>query len=45
MADRMVSASHTGRYGSTTVWNKLTDNTWFSDAFAYTGQNTVGSKC
>jgi LasA protease len=37
--------SHNGRYGSTTVWNKLTDNTWFSDAFAYTGQTTVGSQC
>lgn len=37
--------SHTGRWGATSVWNKLTDGTWFSDAFAYTGANTIGPSC
>jgi LasA protease len=29
--------SHTGRWGTTSLWNRLTDGTWISDAFAYTG--------
>jgi LasA protease len=37
--------THSGRYGSTNIWNKMADNSWFSDAFAYTGKPTVGSQC
>lgn len=37
--------SHSGRWGATAVWNKLTDGTWFSDAFAYTGVSTIGPNC
>ncbi len=37
--------THTGRYGTTSVWDKLTDNTWVSDAFVYTGVNTIGPTC
>jgi LasA protease len=29
--------SHAGRWGSTSVWDKLTDGTWVSDAYLYTG--------
>lgn len=29
--------SHTGRYGTTALWNKLTDGSWVSDAFVWTG--------
>lgn len=29
--------SHTGRYGTTSLWNRLTDGTWVSDAFLWTG--------
>jgi len=29
--------THTGRWGATALWNKLTDGTWVSDAFVYTG--------
>jgi LasA protease len=29
--------THSGRWGATALWNKLTDNTWVSDAFVYTG--------
>ncbi|NUT33748.1 MAG: peptidoglycan DD-metalloendopeptidase family protein, partial [Hamadaea sp.] len=31
--------SHTGRWGTTNLWNKLTDGTWISDAFQWTGVN------
>ncbi|MDI1464076.1 peptidoglycan DD-metalloendopeptidase family protein [Catellatospora sp. KI3] len=31
--------SHTGRYGTTALWNKMSDGTWISDAFAWTGLN------
>ncbi|GAA1908451.1 peptidoglycan DD-metalloendopeptidase family protein [Streptomyces sodiiphilus] len=31
--------SHTGRYGTTSLWNRLTDGTWVSDAFLWTGVN------
>lgn len=37
--------THTGRYGTTSVWDKLTDGTWVSDAFVYTGVNTIGPNC
>jgi LasA protease len=37
--------SHTGRYGSTSVWNRLPDGSWFSDAYAYTGRRKVGPAC
>lgn len=37
--------THSGRYGSTAVWDKLSDGTWISDAFAYTGVNTIGPNC
>jgi LasA protease len=29
--------SHSGRWGATALWNRLTDGTWVSDAFVYTG--------
>lgn len=29
--------SHTGRWGTTSLWNRLTDGSWVSDAFVYTG--------
>jgi len=29
--------SHTGRWGTTSMWNRLTDGTWVSDAYLYTG--------
>ncbi|SCF09364.1 LasA protease [Micromonospora viridifaciens] len=29
--------SHSGRWGTTALWNKLTDGTWVSDAFMWTG--------
>lgn len=29
--------SHTGRWGTTSLWNRLTDGTWVSDAFMWTG--------
>lgn len=31
--------SHTGRWGTTALWNKLTDGSWISDAFLYTGMD------
>lgn len=31
--------SHTGRFGATSLWNKLTDGTWVSDAYLATGVN------
>lgn len=31
--------SHTGRYGTTALWNRLTDGTWVSDAYLWTGVN------
>ncbi|MEV6964664.1 peptidoglycan DD-metalloendopeptidase family protein [Hamadaea sp. NPDC051192] len=38
--------SHTGRWGTTSLWNKLTDGTWISDAFIWTGSNgTVNGTC
>jgi LasA protease len=29
--------THTGRWGTTSLWNRLTDSTWVSDAYTYTG--------
>jgi LasA protease len=29
--------SHTGRWGASSLWNRLTDGTWVSDAFMWTG--------
>ncbi|HEY0700493.1 MAG TPA: peptidase M23, partial [Micromonospora sp.] len=29
--------THTGRWGATSLWNRLTDGTWVSDAFLWTG--------
>ncbi len=29
--------THTGRWGTTSLWNRLTDGTWVSDAYVYTG--------
>ncbi|UWZ40582.1 peptidase M23 [Dactylosporangium roseum] len=37
--------SLTGRWGTTAVWDKLTDGTWVSDAFVYTGTDTIGPNC
>lgn len=31
--------THTGRYGTTSLWNRLTDGTWVSDAYMWTGVN------
>ncbi len=31
--------THTGRYGATALWNRLTDGSWVSDAFLWTGVN------
>ena len=31
--------SHTGRWGTSRLWNRLTDGTWVSDAFVATGLN------
>ncbi|MCL7460394.1 peptidoglycan DD-metalloendopeptidase family protein [Micromonospora echinofusca] len=31
--------THTGRYGSTALWNRLSDGTWVSDAYLWTGVN------
>ncbi|HEX6970108.1 MAG TPA: peptidoglycan DD-metalloendopeptidase family protein [Micromonosporaceae bacterium] len=31
--------SHTGRYGTTNLWNRLTDGTWVSDAYLWTGMS------
>jgi LasA protease len=37
--------THTGRYGTTSVWDRLTDGSWVSDAFLYTGTSTIGPNC
>ena len=31
--------THAGRWGSTSLWNRLSDGTWVSDAFMWTGLN------
>ncbi len=38
--------SHSGRWGTTALWNKLTDGTWVSDAFMWTGSaGTINGWC
>ncbi|MGC4893684.1 peptidoglycan DD-metalloendopeptidase family protein [Micromonospora sp. DT31] len=32
-------SSHTGRYGTTALWDRLTDGSWVSDAYLSTGVN------
>lgn len=31
--------THTGRWGSTALWNRLSDGTWVTDAYLWTGVN------
>jgi LasA protease len=31
--------THSGRYGTTSLWNRLSDGTWVSDAYLWTGVN------
>lgn len=31
--------THSGRWGTTSLWNRLTDGTWVTDAFMWTGVN------
>ncbi|HIW63640.1 MAG TPA: hypothetical protein H9881_14370 [Candidatus Stackebrandtia excrementipullorum] len=31
--------THTGRWGSTRLWNRLSDGTWVADAYLWTGSN------
>lgn len=31
--------THTGRWGTTSLWNRLTDGTWVTDAYLWTGVN------
>jgi LasA protease len=39
-------SSHTGRWGTTSLWNRLSDGTWVSDAFLWTGSaGTVSGWC
>ncbi|MEW2590015.1 peptidase M23 [Micromonospora aurantiaca] len=38
--------SVTGRWGTSTLWNKLTDGTWIPDSYLYTGSaNPVNGSC
>ncbi|WP_219732114.1 M23 family metallopeptidase [Streptomyces finlayi] len=38
--------SHTGRYGTSSLWNRLSDGTWVSDAYMWTGVNgTINGYC
>ncbi len=38
--------THTGRWGTTSLWNRLTDGTWVTDAFVYTGvSGPVNGSC
>lgn len=38
--------THTGPYGETNLWDKLSTEEWISDAFVYTGSNgTVAPPC
>ncbi|MFC0625761.1 peptidoglycan DD-metalloendopeptidase family protein [Kribbella deserti] len=32
-----TGTSHTGRWGASSLWNRLSDGTWVSDAFMWTG--------
>jgi len=40
-----TGTSHTGRYGPSNVWDKLSDGTWVSDAYVYTGMVLIGPSC
>ncbi|MGW0928871.1 peptidoglycan DD-metalloendopeptidase family protein [Streptomyces sp. NPDC002644] len=38
--------THTGRFGTTSLWNRLSDGTWISDAYLWTGYNgAVAGTC
>lgn len=38
--------SHSGRWGTTSLWNRLTDGTWVTDAFMWTGiSGAVNGTC
>ncbi|MEU8015805.1 hypothetical protein AB0B74_07525 [Micromonospora parva] len=42
----MNGTTHTGRWGTTDLWNRLTDGTWIPDANHYTGAaNPVNGWC
>lgn len=41
-----TGTTHTGPWGSTSLWDKLSSGKWISDAFVYTGSNnTVAPRC
>ena len=41
-----TGTSHTGPWGTTSLWDKLSTGKWISDAFVYTGSNgTVAPRC
>lgn len=41
-----TGTTHTGRWGTTDLWNRLTDGTWVSDAYTYTGvAGAVNGRC
>ncbi|MBB5869339.1 LasA protease [Allocatelliglobosispora scoriae] len=41
-----TGTTHTGRWGTTSLWNKFTDGTWLSDAYMWTGlSGPVGATC
>lgn len=41
-----AGTSHTGPWGTTSLWDKLDSGKWISDAFVYTGSNgTVAPRC
>ncbi|GAA0582910.1 peptidoglycan DD-metalloendopeptidase family protein [Kribbella sandramycini] len=41
-----AGTSHTGRWGTSNLWNRLSDGTWVSDAFMWTGLSTpVNGTC
>ncbi|MEU9578739.1 M23 family metallopeptidase [Streptomyces chilikensis] len=38
--------THEGRFGATSLWNRLSDGTWISDAYLWTGYNgAVNGTC
>lgn len=42
---RSGGTTHAGHYGTTSVWDRLTDGTWVTDAFIYSGMVLVGPSC
>lgn len=41
-----AGTTHTGRWGTTDLWNKLPDGSWVSDAYVYTGVSSpVNGTC